>query len=113
MDKKKAIKLHRELWNWLFHHPSKRKADWPRWKYNNGDISRVPQDCFACEYDHCGECLFVWGPNDGDSCEKLVGKGGWFLEDEPGYFSRWEDAKTAKTRKKYAKIIRDLPVREE
>ena len=102
LTKKRAIKLHRELWDWLFHHPSKKKWDWPRWTRNGGDISVIENDCFLCEYDKfrkddCMACPLDWG---GRNCN-----------DDNAYFNLWNKAKLLGTRKKYAKIIRDLPER--
>jgi len=107
LTKKKAIELHRELWDWLYYHPTEEKEDWPRWKKNGGDIPRVYADCFLCEYDqqhggsYCGEtCILDWSPPHG--C---------FGSENNGAFCRWDRARNPKTREKYAKIIRDLPER--
>jgi hypothetical protein len=99
LTKKKAIELHRELWDWLYHHPSKWKEGWPGWK----EHGEVAEDCFLCEYVKtnnltCSKCLLDWG-----SAVDCIGK------DNNGYFAQWNDALIPKTRKKYAKIIRDLP----
>jgi hypothetical protein len=102
LTKKKAIELHRELWDWLYHHPGNWKGDWPGWK----EYGKVAEDCFLCEYVGsnnltCSKCPLDWGPTD-RCCNP-------FDIENNGYFARWNDALTPKTRKKYAKIIRDLP----
>lgn len=108
--KKKAIKLHRELWDWLYHHPRKKKYDWPGWKMNGGIHPDVENDCFACKYmfTHTG-CAFTALR----MCEKhcpLVWPGGACYEGERLYYN-WERAVTFSRIKKYAKLIRDLPER--
>ena len=98
LNKKETIRLHRELWDWLYKHPSKDKEDWPEWARNYG-YSSVRNLCFLCDYK--GICCPVsWVKTD--TCQ---GKGSY-------YFS-WSSAKTLKTRKKYAKLIRDLPENKE
>jgi len=90
MTRTKAHKLHRELWDWLYHHPSKKKSDWPGWKDNGGNASRVRADCFLCEYYyfHFGDCLH---------CPLFLNN----------YFTRWALCASLKTKKKYAKLVRD------
>ena len=105
LSKKKAVELDREKWDWLYRHPSKNKEDWPRWKKNGGDLDEVSMDCFACEYveqfeeEECRLCPFVW-PHA--AC---------LAPNRKGLYNRWKDAKTHRTRKKYARLIRDLPER--
>jgi len=95
LTKKKAIKLHRELWDWIYHHPSKRKKDWPRWKANGGDLPSVYNLCFFCESKYnC--CLVDWVKTF--SCTS-----------PESFYRSYCNAKSIKTKKKYAKIIRDLP----
>lgn len=105
MRRDQYIELHRELWNWLYHHPNSGKEDWPEWEFNEGKIPSMPYDCFPCEFSKnvCPNCLFEWG-NDISCIDKK------FIDDK-GYYSRWVSAKSPKTRKKYARIIRDLSVR--
>lgn len=99
ISKKEAIRLHREMWNWLYHHPTKAKDDWPEWEKNDGPIAEGPFGvwCFLCYFD-C--CILDWSPYT--DCMK--GKG-----EKVSFYRRWQRAKSPKTRKKYAKIIRDLP----
>jgi len=105
LTKKKAIELHRELWDWLYGHPSKAKEDWPRWIEHGGTIPPVKDDCFLCEYargpnggfPNCSSCPLDWGPTF------------YCALSSKSYFVAWAYSKTPKTRKKYAKIIRDLP----
>ena len=106
LTKELAIKLHRELWDWLYHNPSKEKEDWPKWEWNGGDIISAQNECFLCEYDdqnrdpYMDSCC-VYCPLDWVSKESC--------HDTDSYYWKWDFAKTPKTRKKYAKLIRDLP----
>lgn len=100
-SKKRAIELHRKLWDWLYHHPSKDKDDWPRWIHNGGDINGdgVVSLCFLCEYSRhtgtgCRGCPLDW-----EITKYCV----W-----NGYFDRYSRVSSPKTRKKYAALIRDL-----
>lgn len=104
ITKRRAIELHRELWDWLLHHPSKGKRDWPRWLFNGGDIEGADSDCFLCECHNSqhlvncedGECILAWP------------KGGACYND---IFEDWCVAKSPATRKRHARTIRDLPER--
>ena len=46
LTRDEAIRLHRELWDWLTRNPDKKKMDWPRWK-NFGSMNGY---CFFCEW---------------------------------------------------------------
>ena len=99
LTKKKTIKLFREHWKWLAETGSNSKEDWPGYNFDNP----IESDCFLCEYagqhptgHYCGDnCLIAWSGMD---CEV-------------GEFGKWCDAKTVRIRKKYAKIISELPER--
>ena len=105
LTKKRAIELHRELWDWLYHHPSKIKEDWPRWEKNGGDIPYTKNDCFLCDYlnkvirQSCFRypCILDWG----QQC----------CFDAGAYYTIWDASISPKTRKKYARMIRDLKER--
>ncbi len=99
--KKQARKLHRELWGWLSHHPSKKKTDWPRWQENGGDIPHILNDCFACDFYECETCPCDWVKG-----AKGDGKVYSCLDPLSSYIA-WSNAKSPKTRKKYAEKIRD------
>jgi len=95
-------RLHREgLWAWLAETGSNRKEKWPRWKRNGGDVEENDYYCFCCIVadDICRFCPIDWG-ND------LLCFG------KETAFGKWRRAKTAKTRKKYAAIIAELPWKE-
>jgi hypothetical protein len=55
LTKKMAIKLHRELWGWVYNEALKKnmivsKSSWPKWRMNGGKYSKIVSDCFLCEY---------------------------------------------------------------
>lgn len=100
LTKEEAIRLHRELWNWLADNPEKGKEDWPEWK----DMGHIESNCFACEYSGpCHECLFEW-PNGNCLEGEEAGVEGLYL--------LWATAESEE-RVALAIQIRDLPVREE
>lgn len=117
LTKELAIKLHREIWDWLYHNPMEQKSDWPGWGGNGGIYDFEAFDgggCAACKWvcDNdlsCPEqCLFDW--DDGEyvgGCCVVWNSVGRTL---PGFFERWEKVASRATKKKYAKIIRDLPL---
>jgi len=93
--------LHIKIWDWLYQNPSKDKEDWPEWDFNGGEVKEVMALCFACKeaginkngYSNCHRCPIKW---NGGHCENIDSE-----------YAKWHDSKTDKTRKKYAKIIRD------
>jgi hypothetical protein len=103
--------LHRELWGWLAEHPSRGKHNWPGWKRCVAD-DPSRNLCFACteariragendqspgtSFATCKLCPISWNET---SCDSSNGS--------PYY--RFMIARTGKTKKKYAAIIRDLP----
>ena len=106
-SKKEAIRLHREMWNWLYENPVvedksfNEKWDWPGWE----QVKYIDTYCFLCEYNsshnnnYCrDQCILNW--NSLNSCIN-----------ENSAYTEWEHAKTIEGRKKYAKLIRDLPER--
>ena len=99
LTKKKTIALHRELWDWLYRHPSEPKWKWPRW----GNFLEILNDCFPCEYtgQKCSECPLQW-PKAKDTFIPC-GHGSIYYE--------WANSNNSRTRKKYAKMLRDLPER--
>ena len=101
MDKYTALKLHRELWLWLAENPSKWKSDWPRWRFNGGDIDEVEADCFCCEYEYssCFKPLVIW---PGGECE-------WDDSNYDGLFTRWVESENLKQKSRLANAIANLP----
>ena len=102
LTKKKTIEYHREMWNWLAETGEKYKHHWPGFEKMGWTTSY----CFLCEYaethtkHYCNQtCILIWPPDD-QGCDE--GK-------DP--YSHWDRAKTKRTRKKYAKIISELPER--
>ena len=96
LTKKQIYDNHYLLWDDMYHNPKKEKSDWHRWKYNGGDIGAIQDNCFLCEWfagrGGCAECLL----------------GGFDFFEHCDLFHEWGRAKTLKTKKKYAKLIRDI-----
>jgi hypothetical protein len=102
LTKRKAVELHRQLWDWLYHHPSKSKSEWPGWEENGGSVEPAEMDCFCCEYAKrhgppstfsCRLCPLEWDRGTG------LCLGGLYHKYVRG------------GRKRYAKLIRDLAER--
>lgn len=103
LTRKKIDELCYQLWDWLYHHPSKEKADWPKWsrvslsswnkRYYYKD-KFINQGCFYCNHYSCPNCP--------------LGKVSRCTADDAAYFGKWIRAESPKTRKKYAKLIRDI-----
>lgn len=112
LTKKKAIELHRRLWDWLVQNPMKEKWDWSNWEKNGGDIPKCKNDCFLCGYviNQPGGADDDGNP-DCELCPLDWPKGSCVFWDDGGLFNKWAYAKTPKTKKKYAILIRDLPER--
>ncbi len=49
LTKKRALFLCWKLWEWLAENPGKRKRDWPEWKHNEGEVTRMYLGCPCCE----------------------------------------------------------------
>lgn len=92
LTKKQAYKLHYELWDWLYNNPNKHKWNWPKWEYNGGKVKTTQLDCFLCE---------IYGFKYQNECQGCP-------LDPFSYWNDWQEAKTPKTKKKYAKLIRDI-----
>ena len=105
LTRKKSIELTIELWEWLAK-TGKRKEDWPKWDeyeaYNYPEGSDTCACCWLCEYD-LQHGLFT----DGDCihCPYYKKYGLCFDEKKPTLYNKWENAETARTRKKYAALF--------
>ena len=110
LTKKKALQITADLWGWLEKHPSKKKHEWPEWEHKGGDVKDKENIyCACCDYvnsidgQSCEDCPLtkLWKEIHGaDSC---CGD---------GYFERWERSKSPKTKKKYARIIKEGALKE-
>ena len=63
-------KAHRRLWLWLADNPTKRKDDWPEWRFNEGKIPSCGNDCFACEMHNQRFCPLIGGTCSVDRTRK-------------------------------------------
>lgn len=110
LTKKQALGLTLALWDWLFHHPTKEKLDWPEWKRNGGIYPGVDSECFCCEYDQyrATENMRKYAKIEYSICQycplykELSGCG---RSPQESIFIRWDNAMTPKTKKKYAGLI--------
>ena len=95
LTRKKSIELCIELWTWLAE-TGNDKSDWPKW----GKYGLIRVCCWFCEYDdrqkdrYCNRIDCYYCP-----LQKTYG-------DCAGtYYCQWYDAKTIRTKKKYAKLF--------
>ena len=103
LTKEEAIRLHRELWDWLSKNPKKEKWEWPGWENFDEHWTRRNMFCFACAgSDCCDACLIDWPGVDCCNAEE---------DDDKGLFSLWDRCKNNSERTRLAEQIRDLPVR--
>ena len=93
--KKKAVELSIELWEWLAE-TGEGKGYWVGWKRKGGSHEQVAFDCFLCELfnddsERCPGCPYY------DKYGRCT--------DGKRPFSKWTDARTVRTRKKYAGLF--------
>jgi len=87
LTRKKAIELCIELWTWLAK-TGKYKEDWPKWK----EYGKKLHNCWFCAYKKmCSLCPYYQKYGHCNSADT--------------YYNKWKDAKTSRTRKKYAKLF--------
>lgn len=102
LTKKEAIKLFREHWTWLAETGGNEDSK-AQWLIDN-DYLNIECNCFLCEYvkqkhnNNCDKCPIDWKSNRSTSIICFY-----------NYFEEWEEAKTVKDRKYFAKLISQLP----
>ena len=99
---KKSLKeLHYRLWDWLYHHPSKGKKDWPEWDFNDGAVKSGNNYslCFLCLWQEIRLERYTKMKHFCQGCP---------LDDDLNLFDSWSCAETPRERKKYAKLMRDV-----
>lgn len=111
LTKEEAVKLHREMWNWIANEIYQRKKVCEIWdlkheylKYNN--YSNIRSHCFCCEYvaqsekAECSKlCPFNWARHRN------------FVYCVDGYYLKCENASDWISQYKLAIKIANLPVR--
>ena len=98
LTRKKAIELCIELWTWCME-TGKRKKEWPKWD----EYGKAMSDCWFCEYDDQMLNRYKRKTREGCGYCPLVTSGLRRCGDT--FFENWEDAKTPRTRRKYAKLF--------
>ena len=104
--KKYCIDNHREMWNWLAENPDKDKVSWPGWSETS--LEKI-NHCFLCGYvqqiphGDCPNCPLNWGITT--ICVER--------HPEKSYYYLYQEAETHKDRTKYAKIIANLPEKDD
>jgi hypothetical protein len=105
ISRKRALEVCRDLWAWLTK-TGKKKEHWPGWEWNGGKYEGMSCECPCCEYTNpfSGGCVLC----------PLRGRWGTKATKDPYYaeccgydtiFTRWKEAETPRTRKKYAALI--------
>lgn len=94
LTKKKAIEITIELWTFGVE-TGKGKRDWDGW----GKYGKMDNDCPLCEYilrikSNCEDCPYL------QKFYHCIGSSGRL-----SIYEKWCNAKTPKTRKKYAKLF--------
>lgn len=108
LTKKKALEICADLWGWLEKHPNKRKGYWPGWETNGGQIPAMKDKCPCCQYGANKE-----GTNRCDICplksfwDTSKGSSAWLCMYSSSQYFKWDSTLAPKTRKKYAKMIKD------
>ena len=118
LTQRKAAAMTKEKWDWHYRHPSLKNNsdDFP--KIANGKWN-LKWDCPDCEYvkqqiltgnflseEQCKQhCPHIWPEG------RCIPYNRFSEIKSNHYFGKWKTAKTLQERKKYAKLIRDLPER--
>lgn len=97
LSRKKSIELCVELWTWCAE-TGEDKEDWPRWP----EFGSISNNCWFCEYDYnqwlkyethsLSECFYCPLKKHFSHCTKAI-------------YGKWVEAKTRRTRKKYAALF--------
>ena len=111
LTKKDAILICMELWDWLGDdRTATHKTAWPRWRRNGGNVPEMQMNCPCCEYVWqtrgdfvCSDCPIsksLWGG--------ATAYGDTYCEYYKSPYKLWSDAKTDKTKNKYARQVAAL-----
>jgi hypothetical protein len=130
LTKAKAIKYHRQLWDWISHHPNKLKSEWPEWKRIIDIFGYILHNCFPCQWaiersgtenwpERCYYCPLDWThgtrlDNDKDDIISCAYSAFSKKDKYKGLYREWNMLDSPSDRKKkqrLARQIRDLPVR--
>ena len=129
LTKDEAIELHRKMWRWIAEETEKLGRKVYKWEYFKAmgiDENDVPiYDCYCCEFDilerfnrhctsNCEECPLDWGAGYETgyievNCLTIE----YFYVQRFGYFRRWVNTKSPEEAAELARIIAELPEKEE
>ncbi len=103
LTRRKAIELCIELWTWCMETGGK-KENWPEWKKYKDLIVEIEDAmwCWFCLYNNRKQRQ-KQHESDCRSCPYWKEYG--FCAKDGNPFGGWDDAKTPRTRKKYAKLF--------
>ena len=94
INRKIAVRLCAEMWEWLAKNPGNSKAAWPQWSNLEKKYGEITHYCFACHLceQQCRECFMIelW-PN---SCNV-----------HDSVYEKWLQSDVTIGQKKYATII--------
>lgn len=130
LTKDEAVKLHRKMWRWIAEETEKQGRKVLKMEYFKSmevDENDIPfEECYCCEFvsqlrEHtsrcCESCPLDWGTGYGymtgykeSGCTYVIYAE---LKHVDGYFCRWADAKAPEKAAKLARIIAELPEKEE
>jgi len=93
-----TVVYHRMLWAEVTEKGLIYKASAWFWGEQELDAFELCSECFPCEYaeGNCDKCIFDFKPD----CYSIG-----------SHYQRWTNAYYEKTRKKYAALIRDIPLK--
>ncbi len=110
-NKEDAIKVFRELWEWLSENPDKAKHNYPGWAFNGGQYPIASLQCPLCSHhgvkysDNCvggAPCIIGW-PNKNGACSD---------KHNTGLYDVWLNTRDPLLSSKIAKQIAELPERQ-
>ena len=130
LTKDEAIEQHRKLWRWIADETKKQGRIVDKNEYFEAmgiDEKDIPfNDCYCCEFDiqardvesfcgHCEKCPLDWGAGYEPGyifalCSEIKYTSNSI---EAGYFEQWQDTRSFKVAAFLARIIAELPEKEE
>ncbi len=109
MEKREALEICRDLWDWLAKSTKHSKDDWPGWQWNGGKVPALNSDCPLCHLyrdEDCNQCpLFdIWGQDR--RCDDLPAPFADYCTAGDSPYWQWEETHE----RRYARKIRDAAI---